>query len=221
MSVLAHDLRNPLGAIIMSAETSLRSGADALPAELRRRLDRIVQSARRMERLVRDVTDLARARLGGALPIRRSSASLSELSRTVLDELRALHPQRRLELHAEGPADGCFDVDRLVQAIGNLLANALEHGAPDQPVVVSIRGEDGTVLLEVQNWGPPIPADVRERIFEPYVRGGAKGGGLGLGLYIVREIARAHGGSVEVGSSLARGTTFTLRLPRRGPGDVR
>ena len=216
IGVLGHDLRNPLSAIRASAELVLRKPLD--PGQ-EKALSRIVHSSERMSRMISDVLDLARGHLGGGLPLHRQPTHLRELCRRVVDELRVAHPRHRLHLALEGSGCGEWDPDRVAQVISNLVGNALEHGAPDRPVRVKVFDTSDEVTLEVHNEGPPIPEALLPVIFEPF-RGTAAGRGrprsLGLGLYIVQEIVRAHGGAVEVRSSAEDGTTFRVRLPR-GP----
>jgi PAS domain S-box-containing protein len=229
VGIVSHDLRNPLQAVSVTAR-HLLSRAD-LQAPLLPGLQRISRSAERMGRMISDVLDFTRARQGGGIPIARRPGSLAEVAHAVVDELEVTHPGRvRLECSA-GAGRGSWDADRLAQALGNLVANALVHGEPGQPVTVSLHDEGPDALLSVHNLGPPIPPALLGAIFDPFRRaaahgaggagghsgagGGAGGGqGLGLGLYITDAIARGHGGSVEVRSEEAAGTTFTLRLPR-------
>jgi signal transduction histidine kinase len=214
IGVLGHDQRNPLSAIRASAELVLRKPLD--PGQ-EKALSRIVHSSERMSRMISDVLDLARGHLGGGLPIHPQPTDLQELCRRVVDELRVAHPKQRLQLALEGNGRGEWDPDRVAQVISNLVGNALEHGAPDRPVRVKVSGAASAVTLEVHNEGPPIPEALLPVIFEPF-RGTAAGRGrprsLGLGLYIVQEIVRAHGGTVEARSTAEDGTTFRVQLPR-------
>jgi signal transduction histidine kinase len=144
------------------------------------------------------------------------------LCRGLHDEFRTAHPTRAFRLASAGDARGAWDADRLRQAVSNLMGNAVQHGAADEPVVL---GVDGTaadaVAIEVHNGGPPIPPGELSKIFDPLVRGSSaehpkrnRPGSIGLGLYIAREIARSHGGDVGVTSTAEAGTSFTIRLPR-------
>jgi signal transduction histidine kinase len=142
-----------------------------------------------------------------------------QVFRHIVDELQVSNPNRELILDTEGSCWGEWDPDRLAQAVGNLVGNAVQHGSPGTPVRVALRSSPDQVVLEISNFGPPIPADVLPRIFEPFSRGeqgpGQRSQGLGLGLYIVRAILDAHGGSIDVRSTEGEGTTtFTVRLPR-------
>lgn len=221
IGILGHDLRNPLGAIRASADLLLR-GESLQPAQLRS-LTRIVRSSERMSRMISDVLDFARGHLAGGLPIRRQRVDLQGICRRVLDELHVAHPDRKLLFTAQGSALGDFDPDRVAQAVSNLVGNAIQHGAPHSPVEVRLFEESDLVRLEVHNLGPPIPAELLPKLFEPFrgtEHGRGKQKGLGLGLYIVQEIVRAHGGRVEARSSAQEGTTFRVRWPKLGPEGV-
>jgi signal transduction histidine kinase len=213
--IVGHDLRTPLAAITMSVAVLLRRGG--LAEDQRRTLGRIGASAGRMGRIIRDLLDFTRLRNEGAIPIHAQPTDLAQLAERAAAELAAAHPSRDVLLDAEraAPLDG--DADRLTQVITNLAANALQHGPPDAPVTISVGTEGDDRVLRVHNEGPPIPDDVLAHVFEPFRRGvaGGEGGSLGLGLFIVREVVRAHGGTVEVTSAPGEGTTFTIRLPSR------
>ncbi|MFN2548984.1 MAG: ATP-binding protein [Myxococcales bacterium] len=216
LAVLGHDLRNPLGAITMSAALISRRGEDksAKAASL------ILTSAERMKRMVHDLLDLTRTRLGSGIPITPEPMDLATLCREVVDELEAFHPDRRLEFDSTGDLRGTWDRDRLAQVISNLVGNALQHGAPNRPIGVRARVDGEEVTVEVHNEGHVIPHAELTNVFEPMVRkpAGAEDNGLrslGLGLYIAREIVLAHGGTVSVKSTAREGTTFSVHLPRR------
>jgi signal transduction histidine kinase len=215
LAVLGHDLRSPLGAIIMAASV-LGSREDHDSERRAQAVDRILRSARRMERLLDDMLDLTRIRLGSGLPLTRASMDLETTCRHVVDELATSHPHRVLRFEPSGDLHGVWDADRLAQVVSNLAGNALHHGDEGAAVVVSARGEGEQVVLAVHNEGRPIPPEDLERIFEPLVQSESRGASahLGLGLFIVREIVDAHGGRVGVTSSRAEGTTFTVWLPR-------
>jgi signal transduction histidine kinase len=216
LGVVSHDLRNPLNAILLSANALLR--AEGLPAGHVKRVRRIATSGERMVRMIGELLDFTRGRLGGGIPIHARPTNLRHLCRQVLEELEIGHPGRELRLVAEGHLQGTWDPDRLVQLLGNLGKNALDYSPQDTPVDFSLHGEGDTVRLEVHNEGPPIPSELLPDIFEPFRRAvegdGQPTPGLGLGLYIVQQIAQAHGGTVEVCSRAGEGTTFRVRLPR-------
>jgi signal transduction histidine kinase len=213
LAVLGHDVRNPLSSIAMGTELLLRKTSDAADHRV---LERIRSSTRRIGALVDDLLDLARGQLGGGIRLETSDVvELATRLRHVVAEVQAVHPDRIIELNIDVRGPVRCDVRRVEQLLSNLLANAMEHGAARTPVAVSIGGDDATFRLEVSNAGDPIPDDARGRLFQPYFRGGQSGrrDGLGLGLYIVSEIARAHGGRIEVLSTPER-TTFTFTMPR-------
>jgi signal transduction histidine kinase len=215
VGIVGHDLRTPLAAIRMSTELLFRAGS--LTREQARTLARVTSSAARMARIIRDLLDFTRLRQGGALPLSLRASDLAHLAAKAVAELSAAHPGREIRLDVRGTAAVRADPDRILQVMTNLLANALQHGPPAAPVRAAVGVEDGAVFFRVHNEGPPVPSALQARIFEPFCRGTSEGGegSLGLGLYIVREIADAHGGDVELRSADGEGTTFTLRLPVR------
>jgi signal transduction histidine kinase len=163
--------------------------------------------------MIEHILDGTRLNLVGAISLTVERADLGEICRTVVAEIRAAYPHRTLELRAEGDTRGTWDRGRLERIVSNLLTNAVEHG-DESGVVASVVGEADAVRLTVHNGGAPIPADLLPLLFDPFERGARGGGGLGLGLYIVREIVRVHGGAVEVRSADPEGTTFAVVLPR-------
>lgn len=216
LGVLSHDLRNPLGVILMSAELLGRGGP--LSARQQRSVRRMVDNARRVDHMVRDLLDYTRSRQRQTLPILPRKGDLLELCHQVLDGLRVLHPGVKLHCKAEGRTDGWFDPERAGQVISNLVTNAIVHGDDGAPVTVSLRGTDGEVWMDVHNQGPPIPETLLPNVFDAFRRGAgqAKGtSGLGLGLFISQQIVAAHGGSIEVRSKEGQGTTLRVRWPRR------
>lgn len=218
IGIVSHDLRNPLNAILLSCTALLRH--DGLDAPAARTVTRIQASAERASRLIRDLLDLTRGRLGGGIPITRSPVDLRYVVDAVVEEMEAAHPSRRVVVHASGDLRGNWDEQRLSQLLGNLLKNALDYSPEDSPVEVVLAEEAAGVHLEVRNRGEPIPPESMGRLFEPFQRGGGAAAvrpGLGLGLYIVRLIVDAHGGTLEARSSAAEGSIFTVRLPRRPP----
>lgn len=216
VGVLGHDLRNPLSGITTAASLVLqRADSDRLIKPV----TRILRSADRMSRMIDQILDFTQVRLGRGIRLARKSVDVSEIARTVLDELRDETTDRddlRLELH--GDPIGTWDPDRLAQLLSNLAGNAIQHRAPGSKVRVTIDGSaDDRVVLAVLNAGV-IPADVLPAIFEP-LRGAeprkrAGSSGLGLGLYISAQIVNAHGGEIRVSSDEASGTRFEVCLPR-------
>lgn len=221
IGILAHDLRNPLNALSLSAKSLARYGP-LNPTQQGLRL-RIQACADRMSKMISDLLDLARARHSGGFALTLAPTRLSTVCQRVLEELEAAYPERRLFYEEEEPLEGIWDADRLAQVVSNLVANALEHGGTDVPVFVRalLRGE--LLALEVHNPGAPIPAEQLAQLFEPFhcprsSEARTRRSGLGLGLYIVREIIQAHGGQVTVRSAEGEGTTFTVLLPRDSRG---
>jgi signal transduction histidine kinase len=213
LGVLGHDLRNPLGAIMMSATTLMTSEGPEWRHS--RTASRILSCGTRMEGLIGDLLDFTRARMGSGLPIARVDVDLEAACRSTVDEIAASHPGCRLTFQSTGELRGRWDSARIAQALSNLLGNAVQHGTRNGPIVVVLRGEADAVVLSVHNEGRAIPERHRQDIFDPFRQlypGEAKSN-VGLGLYIVKAIAEAHGGTVDV-ESADSGTTFTLRLMR-------
>jgi PAS domain S-box-containing protein len=220
IGIVGHDLRNPISAITMAA-TTLARREDSDPRE-QRAVARILSSAERAHRMLRDVLDFTQARLGGGIPMAPREVEFLELVRQVVDEVQQAHPDRRLEVEGRGDARLWCDPDRMAQVITNLVNNALAYGDPLCPVRVRLRGHDGAVTLAVHNQGPPIPRDMLPRLFHPLKRAEAHDGqrtvhGLGLGLFIVKHIVDAHAGRLHVRSNPRDGTTFLVQLPRLPP----
>ena len=218
MAVLGHDLRGPLSAILNWA-TLLQQRPDEPTA--REGAARILSSGRAMNRLISDVLDFARAKLGGGIPVRLEPVRLDALIADIVPEHRTAHPGRTIEVSGEGDLVGFWDADRLRQVVSNLLGNALEHGERG-PILVQLDGTlESTVTLCVTNPGTIRPESL-PHLFDPF-RGGqreaAPSQGLGLGLYIVGQIVSAHGGRVEVNPGVAERTVFRVILPR-GPNRV-
>lgn len=211
IAVLAHDLRSPLHSIALGAKLLLRSSADE---RARRTLERMQRTAERMSGMIDDLFDYARTGRG-SLPIRRVATDLGDLCREIIDEAKGAGDSDAIDLVTVGNLYGEWDRARLQQALSNLIANALRHG--DGRATVEVRGGAAEVEIAVNNAGPPIPDALLPVLFEPFERGNEHGPGLGLGLFIVKAVAHAHGGDVAVASSAADGTTFTLRLPRALP----
>ncbi|MBK7864718.1 MAG: HAMP domain-containing histidine kinase [Archangiaceae bacterium] len=210
IGILGHDLRTPLGAISVGAALLLRR--DRLAEKDQRIVARIMSSTERMSRMITQLLDLTRARLGGGLPLEKKPADLAELCRLTVEEFEA-----HVELEVRGDLTGQWDSDRLTEALSNLTGNALEYATPGTPVRLVARADGDHVVVEVKNEGAPIASDVLPFIFEPFRRGKqnekSPTGNLGLGLYIARQILLAHGGTLDAGSA-AGTTTFVMRLPR-------
>jgi sigma-B regulation protein RsbU (phosphoserine phosphatase) len=212
IAVLGHDLRNPLAAIVGGMHLLLRT---PLNDRARTVVGMVENSAERMAALIDNVLDFARGRLGGGLSLTfDAEAVLEPMLRQVIGELQTVKPNRRFETDFSivGPIN--CDPGRIGQMFSNLLGNALTHGAPDKPIRIEARTDSDTFHLSVSNAGDPIPADALERLFEPFFRAEVRQSqqGLGLGLYIVSEIARAHGGAIDVASD-ATETRFSFQMP--------
>ncbi|HXJ18646.1 MAG TPA: GAF domain-containing sensor histidine kinase [Polyangia bacterium] len=212
--ILGHDLRNPLAAIITSARLAMTRD----PGErLRRPLARILSSGDRMTRMIDQLLDFTRVRLGGGIPVAPVEIDLATLVRQVVDELDEANPESALRVSFSGDTMGRWDPDRLSQVFSNLVANAVRHGEPGHGVDVTVDGRpEVSIRVTVHNMGA-IPARRLPKLFEPLAgasRRPEKAQGLGLGLFITRELVRVHGGSIEVRSDEASGTTFTVTLPR-------
>ncbi len=212
-AVLGHDLRAPLSAIVMAAELLARKPDEAV----QRVGTRLRQSGRMMSRMIEDLLDLARARVGGGLAVQRAQCDLYTVVERVVQERLTAWPERAVELQCHGELVGQWDGDRLAQVVSNLVGNAQQHGAPEQAVQVTLDGRDARhVQLAVANAGT-IPAELQPSLFDPFRSGRAasgRGESLGLGLYIVQQIVQAHGGRVLLRSQPGEPTVFTVTLPR-------
>ena len=215
IGVLGHDLRTPLTAIAAGAGLILRH--TELPLGVTTTATRIASAADRMKRMIADVLDFAQARLGGGVPVSPRPVELGDILEQVADEVSAGHSGRQIERELSGNLSGSFDPDRIAQLLRNLLENAVAYGPRTEPVRIEAHGDANGVLLAVENSGSEIPEDERPHLFAPFRRGRSSEShaqrGLGLGLFIVDQIARAHGGQVSVRSAQGR-TRFEVRLPR-------
>ena len=218
LAILGHDLRTPLGAIITSARFMLESGN--LDETQRTLLSGIASSARRMNQLVLDLVEFTRTRLGDTIPVERALVDVRRIVHEVVEEIAASYPDSTVHVETRGGLSGEWDGDRLMQALTNLVGNAVQHGAAGAPIRVSAIGLLDELTLVVHNEGPAIPPEELVAIFEEGRRADRSDapdrGHQGLGLYIVDRIVAAHDGTVSVCSSAAEGTTFTIRLPRPG-----
>jgi len=224
LGMLGHDLRTPLGVVQMSAATLLRT--ETLDGAQTKAVARILTSSQRMGTMVKDILDFAQTTFGVTLPISPAPADMGAIARTIAGEITTILPDARVAVSLDGDLGGCWDAGRIGQMISNLLANAAQHGDPSRPVNVRIRGDGEEVTVRVENKGTPIPPEAQGTIFLPLRQAPAAQGelragssGLGLGLYITREIAQAHGGSVDVTSDRDL-TAFVVRLPRVPPAST-
>ncbi|GMU02311.1 hypothetical protein KH5H1_64310 [Corallococcus caeni] len=221
IAVLGHDLRNPLHAV--NASAFMLGKAPDLDTPARRSVDRIRKATARMTRMINDILDFARSRLGGGIPVTRQRVNMVELCQGVLDELQVVYPERPLTLEVHGDdLWGNWDPDRVTQVLGNLVVNALQHARNDTPVLTTLTSEVMDVVMRVSNEGDPIPEELLPHLFDPFKgsrlpQQGTKHRSLGLGLYIVSEIVQVHQGSVRVETAPDQGTAFTVRWPRVPP----
>jgi signal transduction histidine kinase len=215
LGILTHDMRSPLQAIQMTAMhlAEINAGSDVSNAARR-----LIGSGRRLQALLDDMVDFSRANLGLGISIDRSDVDLGALCAETVDEIRGSYPDARIEFSVVGECRGRWDGKRVQQLLSNLVVNAIHYGSRDDAIRIAIRGEDADLRIEVANSGPPIEAATLLDIFEPLKRGlvDADQPGLGLGLYIVREVAKAHGGTVRARSD-ANDTVFSVRMPRADP----
>ena len=208
IGILGHDLRDPLTTVQIMARVLGRH------PKLKPHTDRIERSCERMMRMVGDVLDFARGHLGGGIPARPAPHDLGEIVQQVADDLAAANPDREIRVERHGDLHANVDRDRVIQALGNLVSNAIQHGGSG-PIEVTARGDHETIMTSVTSHGTPIPSQELARIFDPFARAEAAldRPGLGLGLYIVQQIALAHGAHCEV-ESAPEATTFAIRWPR-------
>ena len=219
LAILGHDLRAPLQAVSMSTEILMRKTnleGDALTCALH-----IKRGTRHMAVMIGDLLELVRSRLGKSLPIEPAPMDLADTAREAIAQACAAHPQCDPTLSVEGDTQGVWDGRKLNQMLQNLIGNALQHGSSNNAVKLTLRGEADSVRLTVHNDGAPIPPEALPTIFDPLVRSAneALNGpttSLGLGLFIVKEVVKAHQGTIEVSSNETDGTLFTVVLPRKG-----
>jgi signal transduction histidine kinase len=214
VSILGHDLRTPLAAMLMTTDGLLRRGLDQ---PLRNALQRVYSTGDRMARMIEQLLDFARSRGHGGLLVQPQHANLEEIVRPVVEEIEVASPLARIELTTKGDLSGTWDVDQLGRVVSNLAGNAVKHGTQGEPVSLELEGTHAaSVRLRVTNSGA-IPPDMIPTLFEPFkrtapARTGEKG--LGLGLFIGREIVQAHGGTIDVHTGGDDRTVFEVSLPR-------
>jgi signal transduction histidine kinase len=218
MAILAHDLRSPLNAINMVSHL-IEKGATT--ASVRKQAGQIQQCARDMGEMIRELLEYTRTQLGKGIPVTPKASSIARICHEAVDEVRSAHPGRQFVLEVAEDLAGFVDGARLRQALSNLLNNAVQHGDPALPISLSAAAQGPESVLKVKNQGEPIPAESLQVIFDPLVQLSAgpasspttPSTNLGLGLFIAREVALGHHGTLEVSSDLASGTVFTMRLP--------
>ncbi|MES2827944.1 MAG: GAF domain-containing sensor histidine kinase [Bacteroidota bacterium] len=214
IAVLGHDLRNPVGAVRNAAQLMQRGKLD--DGTILRLSSVLMNSSHRMSGLIDNVMDFARGRLGAGIFASIEPQNLDLVLNHVIEELKLIWPNRMIQTEIELKEKVNCDGKRIGQLFSNLLANALNHGDKDAPVVVKANDENKNFTLSIKNSGSPIPKETMKHLFEPFVRAKSAGHdeGLGLGLFISAEIARAHSGKIEVISNLS-GTTFTFTMLAR------
>lgn len=219
LAILSHDLRSPLSTMTMAGALLSRPSANSSSTvEIGAR---VARSAATMTTMVNDLLEFARTQLGGHMPISPSLGDLGEICKTAVEDASAAHPKCKFELSTKGEMIGDFDAPRLAQLFSNLLNNAAQYRTDDQPVTITACGDADMAVVQVKNFGRQIPEASLKTIFDPLVQlavsdehKAPNATSIGLGLFIAREIACAHGGTIGAESSLECGTVFTVRLPR-------
>ncbi|MEO7327625.1 MAG: HAMP domain-containing sensor histidine kinase, partial [Minicystis sp.] len=219
IAILAHDLRTPLQAIQLSGQLLTRRAlTEEGVTDVGQRIER---TSNRMARMIADLLDFTRSRQGGGMPVELADTDLEPICRSVVQELEVASPNRSIVFEHHGDTRGRWDAGRLQQILSNLVSNAIDYSPALSDVRVTLRGDNNQVTIEVQNDSAPIPEATLRSLFDPFRRGASESTsskhsrGLGLGLYIVEQIARAHRGQVSARSDAQTGTTFTVTLPRR------
>jgi PAS domain S-box-containing protein len=214
MGIVSHDLRSPLAAISMAAEAVL--ARESAPPWALSSARRVKHSVDRMARMVSDLLDFTRIAATGGLPVEQLAMDLRGPVQEAVDEIDAGHPGRVKLVLPDHAVEGTWDADRIQQVVTNLVTNALQYGSRETAIDVHLQDEDAQVVLSVTNQGPVIAGEYLPTLFDPFQKGqaGARTEGLGLGLHIVYEVIKAHGGRIEVTSNAQQGTTFTARFPR-------
>jgi signal transduction histidine kinase len=226
MAILGHDVRSPLGAISVGAQM-LTGNANLTPSAVKT-ASLIVDSSNRAAEIVSDLLDFSTSHLGDGIPVATSPMDFSPVCSAIVEEMRLFHPDRSITLEIAGNMEVVWDRARISQAFGNLITNAIDHGFAAEPIAISVRAHnDDEIIWTVQNAGEVIASAQLRTIFDPAKRFALRPASerklsdkinLGLGLYITREIIVAHGGRIEITSTKADGTAFTIRLPRKGTG---
>ncbi|MFJ3367978.1 ATP-binding protein [Pseudomonas sp. NPDC086251] len=218
LGVLGHDLRSPLGAVALG--TDLLKQTEELGSRGKRIISQISTSVQSANQMVNDLLDLARCNLGTGIPVRPEITDLTSVCQSVVDELTVAHPNAQIVFTETGAVTGQFDPPRMAQVFSNLIGNAARHGNLQRPINVTLNGDGTTACFCVQNHGEPIPPSALPSLFDPegrysrYSEGKQEASsGLGLGLFIAAQIVEGHGGTIEVESTLEKGTIFRVVLP--------
>lgn len=219
LGILGHDLRTPLGAILLGADMLRRS--EGIGAKATKISSQIYSSVKRASQIVGDLLDLTRCQMGPGIPVKRERIDLSPLCVRIVDELRAFHPNVNIVLQDKTACEGEFDGARMEQVFSNIISNAVQHGDNSHPITVTLEASMDSVAFSVHNSGAAIPDDVLPFIFNPMGRFSqhsivdhGPSEGHGLGLFIASEIVASHGGAIEVVSEQACGTTFAVNIPK-------
>ena len=218
LGILGHDLRTPLGAILLGADMLRRS--ESIGERGTRVATQIYTSVQRASQIVGDLLDLTRCQMGPGIPVKRVAVDLAPICERIVEEIQAFHPDAEIILHTKTQAFGLFDGPRIEQVFSNIISNAVQHGGARLPINVELTATAETVVFTVHNLGESIPADVLPFIFNPMGRFSQRSviehgptAGLGLGLFIASEIVSAHQGSIEVESCAETGTVFRVSVP--------
>ena len=220
LAILGHDLRSPLFTLTLAADYLTRAAIGT--TETRHMGARIARSTSNMTAMINDLLEYARTQLGGRIPLTLDQADLRKICQAALDDVKAGHPGCPFKFEGSGDLGGLFDAPRLQQVFSNLLNNAVQYRSDTHPVTLAATGDADAIIVKVCNFGPLIPPESLQAIFEPMVQlsvegnkgKGAPSNSMGLGLFIAREITEAHGGTITVESSEQSGTVFTVTLPR-------
>jgi signal transduction histidine kinase len=219
VAVLAHDLRNPLNAILSSAQF-LQISESIDRSTVSEIASNIIGSGTQMSKLIGNLLDFTRTRLGQSLPVKQEEIDIALVCRQTVAELAAAHPERTINLHCRESLRGRFDATRINQMLSNLLGNAIQHGAESAPVTLTVSIESEHIVFQIHNQGAPIPESILRKIFDltPHRRKEDskpenKFSHLGIGLFIVKKIVEAHSGTISVSSAAESGTTFVVSLP--------
>lgn len=218
LGILGHDLRTPLGAILLGSDSMRRS--NEIGTRGAKVANQIYASVRRASQIVGDLLDLTRCQLGPGIPVKKQALDLLPLCERIVDEIRAFHPEANVAFGAKDPVVGNFDGPRMEQVFSNIISNAVQHGEAGSPIKVELATSGSYATFTVHNAGAPIPEDVLPFIFNPMGRFSQRSvidhppsEGLGLGLFIASEIVVSHVGTIDVVSDAKRGTTFVVKVP--------
>ncbi|MCQ2029593.1 sensor histidine kinase [Stutzerimonas zhaodongensis] len=222
LGILGHDLRTPLGAVLLGAEVLLLT--EDLGPRQTKMASRIYTSVKRANKIVSDLLDFTRSQIGTGIPVQLAETNLVAVCESMVDEVRAYHPECEIVFDSSAELTGQFDAARMEQVFSNLIGNAVQHGRDASPIRVSLQAKRGHAVFTVRNQGDPIAKDALPYIFNPMswhsqyaTQERGPGAGLGLGLYIAGEIVSAHQGRIEVESHANSGTVFVVTLPLTSP----